>query len=79
MRQVIFWSLLVGAVGTSRVWFGGAWIVDIVAFIVVIVAVLALIRKETGFDVKMTKDELRLWTADGMPDDVKSWKARRNG
>jgi len=75
VRQGIAWGFLVGAAGLSRMWFGGAWIVDMMILVAMVLLVTGAALRESGNSVKMTPDELRRWVDAGMPNDVGRWRA----
>jgi len=77
IKQAIFWSYLVCAEAVSHLWFGGSWIIDLIILIFLFIFALSRIEKFSGSTVCMTRDELRMWVAAGMPSDVKEWRARQ--
>ena len=79
IRHIVFWVIIVVAVGLSRVWFGGAFIVDFAAFMLACLWLFGKITESDGFAVRMTRTEMRDWVSAGMPEDVKSWQEARNG
>lgn len=79
LNALVFWSIPVAAIGLSKVWFGGSWVIDILVFTLLVMIVIVFVAKQTGTIVEMSRDEARAWFEDGMPRDVKGWKERRNG
>ena len=71
--QLIFWGLLVGVIGITRDWFGGAWVIDIVAVIMTVATVINIARHWAGKAVTMTKEELKAWVTAGMPSNAQRW------
>lgn len=74
-RHCMLWGFLVGAEAAAHLLFGGSWVIDIIVLTVVALFVVSQVSKSAGFSVEMTKAELRLWVAAGMPDDIKQWRA----
>lgn len=72
--NVVFWMCLVTAVGVSRAWFGGAFIIDLAAFAGLILGLTSLAVRHSGHIAHMTRDELRRWVNDGMPENVAGWR-----
>lgn len=79
IRHIVFWVIIVVAVGLSRVWFGGALVVDFAALMLACLWLFGKITESDGFAVRMTRTEIRDWVAAGMPADVKAWREARNG
>jgi len=79
LRVAFFWSALVGAIGLSRVWFGGAWIIDLTALLLLVTGMIAIGMRLAGSTVTLSRDENAAWVDAGMPSDVKAWKDARNG
>lgn len=75
-RHTIVWSYLVGAEGISHLWFGGSWVVDLM-IVFGMCAIFARWVSRDNLSVKMTRAEVRLWVAAGMPKDIKEWRANR--
>jgi hypothetical protein len=76
IRQSLVWVLLVGAIGVSKTWFGGSWVIDFFALLIGLVAILAIGQRLADTNVDMTKDDLARWVAAGQPDDIKAWRGR---
>ncbi|RWF52046.1 MAG: hypothetical protein EOS50_26060 [Mesorhizobium sp.] len=76
LGHTAFWCFLVGATGISRLWFGGAWTIDV---IVLLLALLGgyTIATVSGAVVNMFKGETADWVKAGMPDDIKAWRICR--
>jgi hypothetical protein len=66
-RLAVFFGILICFVGISRVWFGGAWVIDICAVIVGFSALYTL-PKRVGNNVRMTRAEMKAWVEAGFPD-----------
>jgi hypothetical protein len=77
LRHAILWSYLVGAEFASHYLFGGSWVIDLMILVIMCAFVTVGIRKEVGLSVKMTKPEIKLWVASGMPGDIKEWHDAR--
>lgn len=73
---LLFWGMLVGAIGVSKAWFAGSWVVDLIALFFALMAVVAFGMRSGGTSVWLTRPQLRLWVDAGMPDDVKAWEKR---
>jgi hypothetical protein len=73
-----FWTMLVCSIAVSRVWLGGAFLVEILAAIFSIVMLFKFARQFTGKEVEMSTDEVAAWLRDGAPSDVKEWAAARS-
>lgn len=76
--HTVFWCFLVGATGISRVWFGGAWTIDIIVMLLALLGGYTMIATVSGAAVTMSKDEIASWVQTGMPDDIKAWRAARS-
>lgn len=74
IKQVVFWSCLVGAEAASHLIFGGSWVVDIIVLSAVLLLVADKVSKLGGFKFDMTQDEIKRWAADGAPFDVQAWR-----
>lgn len=73
LSHVVYWGTLVGAVGLSRTWYGGAVVTDVLILFASFAAVYGISRVFTGVEVVMTRDECRRWFAAGEPADAKEW------
>lgn len=78
-RQALFWVVLLGVTGVSRMWFGGAFIVDLAAFMLAALWVVSVGMKLSGSVVTLDREQAAEWVNSGMPADVKTWKANRYG
>lgn len=73
-NNVIFWGLLVGSVGLSRVWFGGAWPIDVAALIMAFMGSAVIGVQIAGRVVTLSKEECAAWVEAGQPHDVRAWR-----
>lgn len=78
-RQAIFWAGMIGVIGLSRVWFGGAWVIDLAALALSFLVVVSISMKLAGKSVVLSKDEAVAWVNAGAPKDVQAWKEARRG
>ena len=74
--QIGFWLILVAAVGWSRIWFGGAFVIDLAALVLCGTWLFVIVGKNSGTHVEMSENQIRHWVADGCPLDAKTWKAK---
>lgn len=70
-----FWIILIGAIGISRTWLGGSFIVEAIAAVFSVAVLVAMAKHNIGIEVTMTPAELRQWLDAGSPADVKEWRA----
>ena len=73
VRQALYWGFLVGSIGLSHQWFGGSWVIDIVAFLMAILAFVFLVRQAADLDVRATVADMQAWARQGAPDDIAKW------
>lgn len=73
VRHVLVWGFLIGAAGLSRVWFGGAWIIDLTILFLLIGWLIGVAKRELGKHVEITYEELRQWVLAGQPRDIREW------
>lgn len=66
--NLLFWGTLLGTIGLSRSWFGGAWVIDIMAIVVAMGISILMMREYEGRDRYMTREELKAWVDAGMRD-----------
>lgn len=76
-RQAVVWSFMVASEAAAHLWFGGSWVIDIMILVVLGLLITNYARRGIESLCPMTKPELRLWVAAGMPDDVKAWRDAR--
>lgn len=74
LRIVILFSLLTAAAAVPRILFGGAWIIDLIILVFLLVILYMWGRTQEGKDVRMSVEELQLWAQDGCPLDIKEWR-----
>lgn len=72
-------AAFVGAIGVSRVWFGGAVVIDLLILMLIGFLCVSIARNVSGEAVTMTPGELRLWVAADMPDNIRDWREARVG
>lgn len=77
LAHVSLWGILIGAVGLSRVWFGGAFVIDLIVGIFALTYAVTIGQKFSGQNVNMTPEELRDYVADGCPEKAKTWSEGR--
>lgn len=65
--QSTSWTFLVGAVGLSRIWFGGALVIDLAAFVFFFMLLYSM-GKRSWAHLKIPRHEVRAWLEAGMPD-----------
>lgn len=75
VRQALIWGYLVGAEAASHLLFGGSWIIDLMVLASLILIVTKHATQTAGMAPSMTKAEIRLWVAAGMPNDIAAWRA----
>lgn len=75
--NLIMWPTLVGSlfipVAASRMWFGGAWVIDLAALLLALlmfVGMMAHAKRVWLRQVIMTEAELRAWLDAGCPEDA---------
>lgn len=73
VNNALFWGLLVGTVGLSRVWFGGAWPIDVAALIMAFLGSLVIGMQVAGRAVKLSREQCAEWVKAGSPENVKAW------
>lgn len=73
-RQVVVWSPMVIVEGASHAWFGGSWVIDVIVLVMFFMMLATNKILKAGLGVDVTKQQLRDWIADGMPDDLAGWK-----
>ncbi len=74
LATAIGWGQLVGVIGLSHWWFGGSWIIDIMALVIMVTTIVNIMKNAGGAVVTMTHAEIRQWVTAGMPDDVNEWR-----
>ncbi len=72
--QAAFWAFLVSAIGVSRIWFGGSFLLELLALIFSMAMLVSVARKYVGREVTMTPEELRRWLIAGAPKNVVEWR-----
>lgn len=74
--HIMFWATLIAAAGTSRLLFGGSWVIDVLILVITLVVVVMLAREMSGYSVDLTNEQIAAWVAAGQPDDIKAWRDR---
>ena len=73
IHTTLYWVFLVGAIGLSRWWFGGHWVIDVSAGLMAFLWFTGNYIRVTGRHVRLTKGQCAEWVRAGQPSDVKAW------
>lgn len=76
--QACFWAMLVGSIAVSRVWLGGSFLVEVLATIFSVIALVQIAKRFTGREITMSVRDVDAWISAGSPMDVKEWLAARS-